>query len=190
MFIEKLNTTHILIMLKQEELAAFKLEQSAISLTNPKTRLLFRQILALAAAKSGVSLRCKTISAEILPYQNGCFLLAEIKPKNERKTYRIKKTDSTYLAAFANAADMLDAVKILYENCAFPLNGSLYRKGKTYYILISSKAEISQNLKLLLNEFGQVTSCGVITINRIKETAVRLYDGNAISSIGKALSKN
>ena len=87
MYIEQLDKTRLLINIEQQDLSIFELRPDTISMANEETRNLFKQILALAAVKTGISLHDKTISVEVMPYDKGCFILATIKEKEKRKIY-------------------------------------------------------------------------------------------------------
>ena len=76
MYIEQLDKTRLLINIEQQDLSIFELRPDTISMANEETRNLFKQILALAAVKTGISLHDKTISVEVMPYDKGCFILS------------------------------------------------------------------------------------------------------------------
>ena len=86
MFIEQLDKTRLLITLENEDLSIFDLSPDSLSMEDKETRDLFKQLLALAAVKTGVVLRNKTISVELMPYDRGCFILATILFLNMQKT--------------------------------------------------------------------------------------------------------
>ena len=145
MFIEQLDNTRLLITLESEDLSVFNLEPDSLSMEDKETRDLFKQLLALAAVKTGVVLRNKTISVELMPYDSGCFILATIKAKGTRKIYRIKKNASYLLVKFENVAAMLDAVENLYVKGCSEYNCSLYSGKNCYYLLMSSKAAVPKS---------------------------------------------
>ena len=158
MFIEQLDKTRLLITLESEDLNIFDLEPNSLSMEDKDTRDLFKQLLALAAVKTGVVLRDKTISVEVMPYDRGCFILATIKSKSKRKIYKIKKTTSYLLVKFSNAGAMLDAVKNLYCKGFTEYSCNLYVGDGSYYVLISSKASIPTGIRILLSEYGKICS--------------------------------
>ena len=176
MFIEQLDQSRLLITLESEDLSIFDLEPDSISMEDKNTQNLFKQLLALAAVKTGVVLRNKIISVELMPYDRGCFILATIKSKSSRKIYRIKKDDSYLPVKFKNVCDMLDTVKNLHIKGYAQYNCSLYSNENFYYLLISSKAVVPQSVKIMLSEYGKILPGDALTVSRIRETCSVICD--------------
>ena len=187
MFIEQLDKTRLLITLENEDLSIFDLSPDSLSMEDKETRDLFKQLLALAAVKTGVVLRNKTISVELMPYDRGCFILATIKGKGTRKIYRIKKTTSYLPVRFENIGDMLDAVKNLYVKGFTEYNCSLYGDRNFYYLLMSSKAAIPKSARIMLSEYGSILPGDNLTVSRIREVCKLICEDNSIVSLGKQL---
>ena len=187
MFIEQLDKTRLLITLESEDLSIFDLKPESLSMQDKDTRNLFKQLLALAAVKTGVVLRDKTISVELMPYDSGCFILATIKAKHTRKLYRIKKTDSYLPVSFGNVGDMLDAVKNLYSKGFVEYNCSLYSGKNIYYLLMWSKAAIPKSACILISEYGKILSGDNLTVSRIREVCSVICEDNSIGRLGKQL---
>lgn len=187
MFIEQLDKTRLLITLESEDLSVFDLEPDSLSMENKETRDLFKQLLALAAVKTGVVLRNKTISVELMPYDSGCFILATIKAKGTRKIYKIKKTTSYLPVKFGNVTAMLNAVKNLYTKGFSEYNCSLYSGESYYYLLMSSKAAVPKAVRIMLSEYGKILSDDSLTVSRIRETCSVICEDNSIALIGRQL---
>lgn len=187
MFIEQLDKTRLLINLESEDLSIFDLEPSSISMEDKETRDLFKQLLTLAAVKTGIVLRNKTISVELMPYDRGCFILATVKAKSTRKIYKIKKTTSHLLMKFKSASDMLDAVKLLYDKGLSEYSCSIYSGKKLYYLLISSKASVPKAIRIMLAEYGKICPCDKLTIGRLSEFCTLVCKNNSIAYLGKKL---
>lgn len=187
MFIEQLDKTRLLINLESEDLNIFDLDPNSISMEDKETRDLFKQLLSLAAIKTGIVLRDKTISVELMPYDRGCFILATVKAKGRRKTYRIKKTTSHLLMKFKNVGDMLEAVKLLYDKGFSEYGCSLYRGQLRYYLLISSKASVPKNIRIMLSEYGKICQCDNLTAVRVNEMCTVICKDKSIETLGKQL---
>ena len=187
MYIEQLDKTRLLINLESEDLSIFDLEPKKISMADKDTQELFKQLLSLAAVKTGIALRDKTVSVELLPYDRGCFILATVKAKNRRKIYRIKKTTSYLLMKFKNVSDMLDAVKLLYNKELREYRCSLYSGKIGYFLLISSKASVPKNARIMLSEYGIIYPCDNLTAVRINEICTLICKDKSIDYLGKLL---
>lgn len=187
MFIEQLDKTRLLITLESEDLSIFDLEPDSLSMEDKDTRDLFKQLLALAAVKTGVVLRDKTISVELMPYDRGCFILATIKSKGTRKIYRIKKTTSYLPVKFGNISDMLEAVKTLYGKGFSEYSCSLYSGENFYYLLMSSKAAVPKSVRIMLSEYGKILPEDNLTVSRIREVCRVICEDNSIVRLGKQL---
>ena len=111
MFIEPLDKTKFLVTLVRDDLKIFNIAPNEISLNNENTRTLLKQILSLAAVKSGITLKNKILSVELIPFDNGCFMLVSTKP--DRKIYKIKKNSSYILVSFDSAAKIFDVLPFI-----------------------------------------------------------------------------
>ena len=187
MYIEQLDKSRLLINIEHEDLSIFELEPDKISMSNNETRNLFKQILALAAVKTGISLRDNTSSVDIMPYNNGCFILATFKAKQKRKIYKIKKTSSYILTKFKNAADMLDAVKMLYNNGFIEYGCNMYSGSIGYFLLLSSKAALPKIMRIMLSEYGTICPCDGLTAVRLGEVCTLICRNKTVEYLGKQL---
>ena len=186
MFIEQLDRTRLLITLENEDLSVFELTPKSIDFEKKKTKRLFKQILGLAAVKTGIPLRDKTISVELLPYEGGCFLLATIKNK-KRKIYKIKKNHSYFLASFDSADAVLDALKELHRKDNSEFRCSLYSNGGKYFLLFRSIRKLPDSFRIILSEYGTAAACGSLAASHIEENFTLLHRDSAISVIGSLL---
>ncbi len=186
MFIEQLDNTRLLITLENDDLGVFDLNPKKILTEDRETKRLFKQILTLAAIKTGVTLKNKSISVELMPYDSGCFLLVTIRNK-KRKIYRIKKNDSYLLAEFHSPDDVLHSLKSLYTKGFSHFSCSLYTDSDKYYLLFKSKANIPTDLKIILSEYGKIKSCSKLTKSKLNESFKLLHGENSISYIGSML---
>lgn len=186
MFIEQLDKTRLLITLENDDLGVFDLSPNTIVMEDRNTKRLFKQILTLAAVKTGITLKNKSISVELMPYDNGCFLLATIKNK-KRKIYKIKKNNSYLLAEFRSINDVLHSIKAIYSKGCEELNCCFYADSDKYYLLFTSKTKLPTNIKIILSEFGKISSCTFVTKRRIEESCRLLYGENSIKYIGNIL---
>lgn len=187
MYIEQLDKTRLLITLEHEDLDVFDLEPYSISMENKETKALFKQLLTLAAIKVGIQIKDKILSVETMPYDFGCFLLVTIKPKSDRKIYKVKKDISYLLVKFENPMDMLDCLKKLHIKSFNDYNCNLYRYNKKYYLLFFSKAIFPHYLSLLLSEYGRILPCDRVTTSRISELYECLHKFDTIKYIGNKI---
>ena len=187
MYIEQLDKTRLLITLEHEDLDVFDLEPYSISMENKETKALFKQLLTLAAIKAGIQIKDKVLSVETMPYDFGCFLLVTIKPKRNRKMYRVKKDISYLLVELENAMSLLDCLKNLQIKNFSNYNCNLYRYNEKYYLLFFSKAIFPPYLSLILSEFGTILPCDSVTTSRIEELYECLHEIDTIKYIGNKI---
>lgn len=187
MFIEQLDSTRLLITLEQDDLKTFELEPYSISLENEEVKSLLKQLLTLAAIKAGIAIKDKVLSIETLPYDSGCFLLVTIKPKEKRKTYRIKTEQTDALIKFNNTTDMLSTIKKLYDIADTSQTSALFEDGKSYYLYIKQKGAMSERSKIILDEFGEFCDTGTYSEHRLNEYCNPICKLDAIRTIGSKL---
>ena len=186
MFIEQLDSTRLLITLENEDLGVFDLNPKTVLNEDKNTKKLFKQILTLAAVKTENKKKNKSVSIELMPYDNGCFLLATINTK-KRKIYKIKKNDSYLLAEFNSTGDVLRSIKLLHTKGLSHYSCCLYTDSKRYYLFFTSKASIPTDLKIILSEFGKIRSCTLVTKSKLNESCKLLHGENSIAYIGSML---
>lgn len=187
MFIEQLDSTRLLITLEQEDLNTFELEPYSISLENTETKSLLKQLLTLAAIKAGVPIRDRVLSVETLPYDCGCFLLVTIKPREKRRTYKIKNDGKTILTAFPDTEAMLNAVQQLYSSPAQMSDCSLFEHGGIYYLTLTHSNSDTQIVRGILEEYGEILPCGSLSKSRLSEFYNTVCENDAIEKIGSQL---
>lgn len=187
MFIEQLDSTRLLITLEQEDLNTFELEPYSISLENNETKSLLKQLLTLAAIKAGVPIRDRVLSVETLPYDCGCFLLVTIKPKSKRKTYKIKNDGKTILTSFLDVEAMLNAIQRLYSSSARISDCSLFENDGIYYLTLTHSNSDTENIKRILEEYGEVLPCSSFSKARLSEFYNIVCENNVIEKLGSQL---
>ena len=186
MFIEPLDKTKFLVTLVRDDLKIFNIAPNEISLNNENTRTLLKQILSLAAVKSGITLKNKILSVELIPFDNGCFMLVSTKP--DRKIYKIKKNSSYILVSFDSAAKIFDVFEKIQHIKSFDLKSSVYSKGEMFYLLLYSKVSIPKALKIILSEYGKIYPCDKLTVMQLEESCKTIHTLDSISYFGKIIN--
>lgn len=187
MFIEQLDKTRLLITLEHEDLDVFDLEPYSISMEDKETKSLFKHLLTLAAIKAGIPIKDKILSVETMPYDCGCFLLVTIKPKSNRRIYKIKKNHSYLIAEFDCVLSMLDALGRLYRQGYVAYNCSAYSNSGNYFLIFRSKASFPEDIITLLSEYSTVSKYSKLETVKLTEQCTPIVLNTAIDTIGSKL---
>lgn len=190
MTIEQLDETRVLIALGKDDMHILSLEYSTMGFKDPYSRRVLKKLLALAGAKTGLTVSNRTVMVEALPYDKGCLLVLTLVPKeNGPKKYRIKRSQTSTMYCFENSEALLGACEQLYLG-GFLLTGSIVWEHKNkYYLIVKPSIAIAEKALFTLREYALVETTKKTEIAKITEHGNIVAESHAILHIGHAMCK-
>lgn len=178
MTIEQIDSGKVMIILGCDDMKDFSLEYDTLGFSDPHSRRILSRLLKLACTKTGLSVNNKRMLVEALPHKSGCLILLTLTEKHNRKVYKIKKSDKSYVCIFYDVEALIQASVATKR---FPAaKGRVYLCDKKYYLIIET-LPLSLNLMSALEEFSDACVCSKPACARIAENGKEI--GN-IKTIG------
>lgn len=177
MTIEQIDKSKVMILLGSEDMRDFSLEYDTLDFSDPHSRRILNRLLKLACSKTGLNTDNKRMYVEALPHNNGCLILLTLRPKSERRTYKIKRTNKELGCVFENCEALIQASVALGKNY-IPKNSAYFYNGK-YYLIIDSRP-VSVYVLATFEEFSNILALNRITSARIKENGRLIAHKNAV----------
>ena len=139
--------------------------------------------------KLGINFTNKPLIVETIPQKNGCFVVITlVSEKNaNRKLYKVKKNEKTYLFEFKSARELLDAIDSLYKKNTYDFKNTAVSVKEKYYLIIYEKGTVPFSLHSNLTEHGAFLGDNFVLSARVMELGKILAKDNAIKIIGKTM---
>lgn len=190
MTIEQIDETRVLIALCREDMQVLSLEYNTMGFKDPYSRKVLKKLLALAGARTGVTVSNRSVMVEALPYDKGCLLVVTFLPKGEYpKKYRIKSEKSRTMYCFENCENLLAAAQQLYLG-GFLLQGSkVFELNGEYFLIAGTGNKGLQKALIILKEYALKETSKKTELAKIEEHGRVIADNNAILRIGSAMCR-
>ena len=159
MTIDKLSQDMILVTLMSDDMERYRLDLSA---SGDEARPGLRRLMLRVGEECGLDHTDKSYLIEALPGGDGCLLIISVRKVKRRRVYRVKKLRMTLCCYFEGADALLD-----FMNLGRRFGCSVYESGPGYAVL--PDLPLSQRLRCLLNEYGDVREISVVEAARIRE---------------------
>ncbi len=158
MYIEKIDASHLIILLERRDLVDFKLEPMQKNMHTITTKRLIQHLTGLAAAREGMDITNKELTMMVHPFDHGCLITVKTEPNVNKP---------------ANMADKSGAVPEKMEN-----RNDLHKR-KVYKI----KTKQDGQKVILWKKHGKSLSkeCLVATFNNLEnalDAIQQLYKNN------------
>lgn len=190
LILEKIDENRLLIALSSEDMDILDLNLNRLNFKDEYSKQIVRQLLLKAKNEIGFYFDDDKIVVEVIPQNDGCFVLITLISKKNlgRKIYKVKEDEKVYLFEFKSVDSLLDVIKLLYNKNLFDFKNTAISCQSKYYFIIYSNGSIPINLQSILTEYGRLLSDDYISAARVIELGRVLAKDNAIKLIGEKLS--
>lgn len=190
LILEKIDENRLLIALSSEDMDILDLNLNRLNFKDEYSKQIVRQLLLKAKNEIGFYFDDDKIVVEVIPQNDGCFVLITLISKKSlgRKIYKVKEDEKVYLFEFKSVDSLLDVIKLLYNKNLFDFKNTAISCQSKYYFIIYSNGSIPINLQSILTEYGRLLSDDYISAARVIELGRVLAKDNAIKLIGEKLS--
>ena len=188
MNIEQIDDSRVLITLCDEEMKSYSVSFESLSLSDNNTRTVLKKLMYYASDRTGINFEKKHILIEALKYDHGCLLLFTLSKKSsEKKTYKIKYYNDSYIFTFEDTETLLSCIQALYLMNDSRFASSLYSGKNRYYLVINSPAALKPKYICTISEFCTHQFRGSIRTAVLREHTKPVSEKNAVEVIGKAI---
>ncbi len=190
MMIEKIDVSHLVIMLSAEDMEIFSLDYKIMEMSDENSRKIIKRLLNIAIKRTGCSTDNKKMIIEAFEFDGGCIFLVTLKEKKkaEKKIYRIKKEWEKVAYIFETVDDMLSCLETLYKSGYALYKSDVYIMEGKYILIISTKKYIAIAARVILSEYSKKQSNVASEISKVKEYGKIISKEYAILVIGGTLA--
>lgn len=153
MTFEALNDNVMLVELSKEEMEKLHITYESLNDSNKNTQIALKTLLSGFDMKKRL-LKSEKVIVEAMPTENGgCFFILTF-TYNNKKRYKVKRYESSFIFRAENVNDFLDFISTAKKNSDYQQICQAYKLKNNYYLFIP---EDNKRLNHLAMEFGEKT---------------------------------
>jgi len=191
--LERIGSERLLITLSDEDLNALNINFMNFDWNDNYTQNVLKKLLLLARIRTGFNEENQQLMIEIMVQDENCLVMATRVQNNvtQERILNSKNavTSEPYIFAFENLENLMCAVERLFNKGLTDVHSQILYKNEEYYLIFYTKNELFKEVFLILNEYGNLKSKGLIGCARLNETGRILIKDGAIEKLGKYFKK-